>query len=348
MIKKEIFGQLNNGEKVYEYTISNGTATLSVLTYGATIRTLKVPSNNGVLDVVLGYDTLNEYITNSGYLGAVIGRNSNRVKGSNFQIYGKKITLNINDNGCNNLHGGIYGFNAKNFEVTTLDEASNTIELCHFSPNGDEGFPGNMFCYVKYTLQGTTLDIEYSAKCDENTVCNLTNHSYFNLCGEGEETALDTYLQIDSDAYTPLDNDLVTTGEILPVDGTPFDFRSPKQICKDVDSANAQIQIMGGYDVNFCLNNNGKYQKVITCYNKTSGVVMEVLTDRIGVQLYSGNFLEKTKGKGDSYYVRRSGFCLETQSYPGALNNPNFPSIILKANEKYQAKTTYKFDILKD
>ena len=346
MITKNIFGKLNNGETVYEYTVDNGVASFSVLTYGATVRTLKVPSKNGILDVVLGYDTLEEYVNNGGYLGAVIGRNSNRVKGSDFQIFGKKITLNINDRGTNNLHGGIKGFNAKNFDVTSVDEENNSIELCLFSPNGDEGFTGNMFLYVKYTLDGSSLDIEYTAKCDENTVCNITNHSYFNLSGAGEKIALDTYLKINADKYTPLDSDLVATGEILPVAGTPFDFKEFKQIQKDIDACDAQLEIMGGYDVNFCLNNNGSYQKVISAYNTGSGVTLDVYTDRIGVQLYTGNFLEGLKGTGNTAYPYRSAFCLETQSYPGALNNPNFPSVILKANEKYFAKTTYKFGLM--
>ncbi len=346
MITKNIFGKLNNGETVYEYFIDNGVASTSILTYGATVRTLKVPSKKGLIDVVLGYDTLEEYVNNGGYLGAVIGRNSNRVKGTDFQIFGKKITLNINDRGCNNLHGGIKGFNAKIFDVTSVDENNNSIELCLFSPNGDEGFLGNMFLYVKYTLNGTSLDIEYTAKCDENTVCNITNHSYFNLSGEGEKIALDTFLKIDADKYTPLDGDLVATGEIMSVEGTPFDFREFKKIDRDIESDNAQLKIMGGYDVNFCLNNNGEYKKVISAYNEGSGVTLDVYTDRIGVQLYSGNFLEGLKGKSGSVYPKRSAFCLETQSYPGALNNPNFPSVILKANEKYFAKTTYKFGLL--
>ena len=244
------------------------------------------------------------------------------------------------------MHGGIKGFNAQNFNVTSVDEKCNSIELCLFSPNGDEGFSGNMFLYVKYTLDGTALDIEYSAKCDENTVCNITNHSYFNLSGAGEKIALDTFLKIDANKYTPLDNDLVATGEIASVDGTPFDFRQFKKMDRDIDSDNPQLKIMGGYDVNFCLNNNGEYKKVISAYNETSGVSLEVLTDRIGVQLYTGNFLEGLKGKGETTYPYRSGFCLETQSYPGALNNANFPSVILKANEKYFAKTTYKFGII--
>ena len=346
MITKSIFGKLNNGETVYEYIVDNGTASASILTYGATVRTLKVPSKKGMLDVVLGYDTLEEYVNNGGYLGAVIGRNSNRVKGANFQIFGKKITLNINDRGCNNLHGGIKGFNAQNFTVTSVNESENSIEFCLFSPNGDEGFTGNMFLYVTYTLDGSSLDIEYSAKCDENTVCNLTNHSYFNLSGAGEKIALDTYLKIDADNFTPLDNDLVTTGEILSVSGTPFDFREFKKIDRDIECDNAQLKIMGGYDVNFCLNNGGIYKKVISAYNENSGITLDVYTDRIGVQLYSGNFLSGVKGKGGATYPKRSGFCLETQTYPGALNNPNFPSVILKANEKYFAKTTYKFGLL--
>jgi aldose 1-epimerase len=244
------------------------------------------------------------------------------------------------------LHGGIKGFNAHNFSVTSVNEDKNSIEFCLFSPNGDEGFTGNMFLYVTYTLDGSSLDIEYSAKCDENTVCNLTNHSYFNLSGAGEKIALDTYLKIDADNFTPLDNDLVTTGEILSVSDTPFDFKEFKKIDRDIECDNAQLKIMGGYDVNFCLNNGGIYKKVISAYNENSGITLDVYTDRIGVQLYSGNFLSGVNGKGGATYPKRSGFCLETQTYPGALNNPNFPSVILKANEKYFAKTTYKFGLL--
>ena len=341
MVTKHLFGKVDDKD-VFKVILTSKTATASIITFGATLQSLIVPSKNGVVDVVLGYDTLDEYLQNDGYLGATCGRNSNRIKNASFNLLGEKINLNAND-GANNLHGGNVGFSHKVWNIDELSENDCSVTLSLLSRDGEEGFPGNMNVSVKYTLDNSTLNIEYFATTDKATVCNLTNHSYFNLDGDGSSTAHDAFIKIDSNFVTEVDNQLLPTGNIVSVKNTPFDFTNFKQIKTDILSENEQVRFMNGYDCNFCLNSNGAYAPVITAYSNFSNVALTVYTDRPGVQLYTGWFLTDRKGKNGKTYVKNTSFCLETQSYPDAVNNKNFPSVILNPNEKYYTKTSYEF-----
>ena len=343
MVTKQLFGKVNEKD-VFKVILTSKTATASVITFGATLQSLIVPSKNGVVDVVLGYDTLEEYLQNDGYLGATCGRNSNRIKKASFELLGKTYTLNAND-GANNLHGGNVGFSHRVWDIDELDEINSSVTLSLFAIDGEEGFPGNMQVKVKYTLTGSALTIEYFATTDKETVCNLTNHSYFNLDGDGSLTAHDAFIKIDSDYVTEVNSELLPTGNLVPVKNTPFDFTNFKKINADILSDNEQVRFMNGYDCNFCLNNNGAYAPVITAYSNYSGVALTVYTDRPGVQLYTGWFLTDRNGKNGKTYVKNTSFCLETQTYPDAVNNKNFPTAILNPNEKYYTKTSYEFTI---
>ena len=340
MISKNFFGTTLNGEIVHCYTIKNGGLVAKILNFGATLQSLKIPASGTDIDVVLGYDTVCEYERNEGYLGAVIGRNANRIKNGKFTLNGTNYTLNIN-NGINNLHGGNVGFSHKVWEVENFNENENSITLCLISPSGDEGFPGTLKTKVTYTLTNTALHVEYFASTDATTVCNLTNHAYFNLNGEGSDGALDVLLYVNALSYTPIDSDLNTTGESKSVIGSPFDFTGKKLINKDINENNVQLKYMQGYDVNFALSGEG-YRLVATCENQNNGVILNVYKE--GLQLYTANFLD-TVGKGGKKYARRSALCLETQSFPGAINQPNFKSVVLNPNENYYSKTTYEFII---
>ena len=347
MIKKSLFGTTLLGEKVYKFDLISNTATASILTFGATIQSLVVPSINGCLDVVLGYDDLLSYEKNDSYLGATVGRNCNRVKNAEFYLNNKLIKLNKND-GANNLHGGNVGFSHRVWSVKDVDEENLSLTLSIFSPDGEENFPSNVEVDVKYTLIGSELIVEYFGSCDAPTVLNLTNHSYFCLDGEGATTAHDAYFKVNADYTTEVDGGLIPTGKLSAVKNTPFDFKDFKQIKKDILSNDKQIEYMNGYDCNFCLNNNGNYEEVATVYSNNSKVKLSVLTNNYGLQLYTGYFLTERVGKGGKIYKQNTSICLETQTYPDAVNNKNFPSSILNPNEKYYVKTAYAFSVLKD
>ena len=348
MIKKSYFGATLQGEKVYAYTISNKSCEATVISYGATLTSLKVPSYNGLTDVVLGYDDLLSYQTNDGYLGATVGRNSNRIKNAAFNLFGAEYKLNINDKGVSNLHGGPTGFSYRVFDVLPYDENDVSVEFSYFSKNGEENFPGDLLTYVKYTLtENCELKIEYNAKTDKTTLCNLTNHTYFNLNGEGNEGAHDNYLKINANYFTPGDEYLIPTGEILSVENTPFDFRNFKRIDQDINANDIQIKHQQGYDVNFCLSTSGEITTVATAYSTKTGIEMNVLTDRPGIQLYTGAFLTERKGKNGHIYTPNTSFCLETQTYPAAANISHFPSAVLKTNEKFISTTIYAFTVKK-
>ena len=347
MIVKSLFGKTANAENVYKYDLISDLSKVSILTFGATIQSFIVPSKNGDIDVVLGYDELSSYEKLDSYLGATVGRNCNRIKKSKFYLDGKLICLNANDNG-NNLHGGLVGFSHKVWKVVEVDEANTSITLSLFSKDGDENFPSNLEVKTKYTLNGSSLTIEYFGEADGKTVCNLTNHSYFSLDGDGASTAHDTYFKINSNSVTEVDNELIPTGNIVSVKDTPFDFTSFKKINRDILSSNEQIKYMNGYDCNFCLENKGNYQEVAWAYSENSGVSLAVSTNMPGLQLYSGYFLTDRVGKGGKLYKNNRSICLEAQTYPDAVNNKNFPSLIIDKGEKYYAKTTYEFSVTKD
>ena len=345
MIKKEFFGKTASGETVDKYTIIDGGFSASVITYGATLQALLVPAKNGVLDVVLGYDTVKEYEENDGYLGATTGRNTNRIKDGKFTLNGKTYNLAINDKGKSNLHGGVNNFSHKVFTVDGFEENGNSVTFKIFSPAGEENFPDSVNAQVTYTLSGGALTLDYYGETDGETVLNMTNHSYFTLDGDLTDTAHDDLLKIYSEFFTVSDEYLVPTGEIYSVKGTPMDFTEFKPINKDIRADNKFIDIMQGYDLNYCLNSRGVYSLAATAKSLTSGITMDVLTDRPGIQLYTGAYLTERKGKHNRVYTPNIAFCLETQTYPDGLNNAHFPSPLVKKGEPYKTRTTYKFTI---
>lgn len=344
MVKKSLFGTTKNGEKVFAYTIGDGEASATVISYGATLVSLKVPSKRGVKDVVLGYDSLSSYENEDGYLGATVGRNSNRIKNAEFTLFGAKYKLNVNDREVSNLHGGPTGFSYRVFDVLNFDENSNSVEFSYFSKNGEENFPGDLLTYVKYTFENNELTINYLAKTDKTTLCNLTNHSYFNLNGHDGDGAHDNYLKINAEYFTPCDEVLIPTGEILAVENTPYDFRNFKRINQDADADDESLK-RNGYDVNYCLSTDGELKTVATAYSEKTGIIMNVLTDRPAIQLYTGSALTERVGKNGCVYNPNTSFCLETQTYPAACNFPHFPSAVLKTNEKFKSTTVYSFKV---
>ena len=337
MISCRDFGEYN-GKKVKCYTLKNDKIETEIITYGGAIRTLKVNDKNGKkVDVALGYNDLNSYLKNGGALGALIGRFGNRIEKGKFTLNGIEYSLEIN-NGPNSLHGGFYGFDKQVWDAEIEGEK---LKLSYFSKDGEGGFPSNLWTTVFYSLTEDSIKIEYSAKSDGDTVINLTNHSYFNLDGEGCGDVLNTLIQIDADYITPVDENLIPHGEFMKVDGTPFDLRKLQPIGKDIDKPHVVMQNCNGYDTNFVLNGKG-YRCVARASSEKSGITMECWTDQVGVQFYTANFLKGELGKSGAYQ-RRHGFCLETQNYPNAVNCPEYPSAILKKGETYSTTTEFKF-----
>jgi aldose 1-epimerase len=353
-ITKAPFGKTPDGTPVDIYTLKDGALEAHIITYGGIIQSLKVPDKSGsVADVVLGFDSLDEYVTgNKGYFGAIIGRYANRIAGGKFQLDGKTFNTPLNDgpdkaNPVNTLHGGLKGFDKV---VWTGKEIPNGVELTYVSADGEAGFPGKLTAVVRYTLVGKSLKIDYSATTDKDTVVNLTNHSYFNLAGAGNGDILKNELKINASHYTPMDANSIPLGEIAPVAGTPFDFRKPTAVGARINDDNDQLKKGHGYDHNFVLDNNARLSTddsgavAAEVYEPASGRVLEVMTDQPGVQLYTGNFLDGSiTGKGGKVYNRRSALCLETQHYPDSPNHPKFPSTELKPGAKYHTVTIYRF-----
>ena len=336
---KEKFGTLPTGECAFLYTISCGGITAAVTDYGATLVRLLVPDAGGTLaDVVLGYDDCNGYRTGNGAcLGATVGRNANRLKGSAFSIGSMEYRMTPNE-GANNLHSGPQFFFHRLWETESADDTSVTFRLS--SPHGDQGFPGNAVIRVTYALdhQGG-LHIVYDAVCDQDTVFNFTNHSYFNLAGqEKTDAAMDQLLTIPGRFFNPDDAENIPTGELRCVAGTPMDFRSPKPIGRDIGADYEPLHLQGGYDHNWEVFCN---PCAIVC-DPVSGRTMAVSTDCPGIQFYAGNYLDET-GKGGIHYGKRSGIALETQFYPDALHHPEWPQPITKAGEHYRSETVSRF-----
>lgn len=326
------------------YTFENKSGmVMEVTDFGATLYSLLVPDKEGNLcDVVLGYDTPKEYMgeSNTGF-GATIGRNGNRIGKATFTLNGKTYQLEKNNNG-NNLHSGLNYYHHRMWEVKEVTDSSITFSL--HSPDGDQGFPGTFDVDVTYTLTDENeLKIDYYGIPQEDTVVNMTNHTYFNLNGHASGDVLEQEVWMDADAFTATDEALIPTGEIVNVEGTPMDFRVKKAIGRDIDADYEALIFGGGYDHNWCLNNKGKFAKVIEMSSALSGITMEVYTDLPGVQMYSGNFLEKEVGKQGIVYHKRAGICFETQYYPDAINHENFPSPVCKKGEEYKTTTIYKF-----
>ena len=336
------FGITKSGEEVQELTLDNGVLEVKVITFGATIRTLTVPGREGPTDVVLGYDTLAEYEENGGFFGAVVGRYANRIAKGKFTLNGREYTLALND-GPNHLHGGNVGYSHR---VWTVEEtAPDKVVLALDSPDGEEGYPGTLKAQVAYTLTEEGLTIDYRAESDRDTVCNLTNHAYFNLSGHDSGPVLDQSIQILADRYTPTDSLSIPTGEIASVEGTPMDLRQPTPIGARIDEAFPQLLQAGGYDHNWIpVGESGALRPIARASSPATGVSMEVLSTLPGVQFYTGNYLDGCPaGKGGAPYGGRWGFCLETQFYPDSPNHDNFPSCVLRAGEAFRHTTVFRF-----
>ncbi len=341
-ITKESFGQLNDSTPVSLYTLTNDKGiTMKVTNYGGIITSLIVPDKNGNPgDIVLGYDSLSGYLTETPYFGAIIGRYGNRIAKGKFTIDGNEFHLPIND-GPNHLHGGIQGFDKVPWDATEFKTDSTVGLIFHrLSKDMEQGYPGNLDVTVTYTLNNKNeLRFDYLATTDKPTPVNLTQHSYFNLAGEGD--VKDHELLIKSSKYTVVDSLLIPTGELRDVKNTPFDFTTAKPIGKDLMATGGKPI---GYDHNFVLDTKGIDEVAVKVTEPKSGRVMEVFTNEPGVQFYSGNFLNGTiKGKGGKVYNQYGGFCLETQHFPDSPNQPAFPNTILRPGEKYQTTTIYRF-----
>ena len=332
------FGVLSDGQQATLYTITGGGLQATVSDYGVVLVNLFVPDQNGNMDdVVLGFDDANGYAACTTYLGATVGRNSNRIGKAQFTLNGTTYQLEGNDNG-NNLHGGdCYCF--RMWELAEQTENSVTLRL--HSADGDQGFPGNADITVTYALEAEgVLHITYDGVCDADTVFNMTNHSYFNLAGQANvDKAMDQILMMPAAAYTVADAQSIPTGEMRSVEGTPMDFRTPKAIGRDINKDYEALKLQGGYDHNYEVVTN----PCAVLQDPASGRTMSVVTDMPGIQFYAGNFLGKDVGKGGVLYTKRSGICLETQYYPDAVNRPEWAQPIFKAGERYHSETKYIF-----
>jgi aldose 1-epimerase len=335
------------GKPVELYTLKNTNgAVAKIMTYGGIVQSLEVPDKDGKLvDVVLGYDQLDDYVTNNPYFGALIGRYGNRIGGGKFTLNGTTYTLATN-NGPNHLHGGVKGFDKVIWSAKPMcTQDGPALELTYRSPDMEEGYPGNLEVTAVYALtDANELKVTFTARTDKDTVCNLTHHSYFNLSGGG--TILDHLCYINADKTTPVDSGLITTGEIKPVDGTPFDFRKPTAIGDRINDPDVVLQYGPGYDHNWVVNQKqpGELTLQARVTSPKTGIIMEVLSDEPCLQFYAGNFLDGTiKGKGGVVYQKRTGLCLEPQHAPDSPNKPNWPSVVLKPGQTFHNTIIYKF-----
>jgi aldose 1-epimerase len=346
---KQDWGKGPDGQTVELYTLKNAKGTLqaTITNYGAIVTSLQTPDRNGQMaDVVLGFDSTDGYLKEHPYFGAVVGRYGNRIAKGRFTLNGKEYQLATN-NGPNALHGGIRGFDKRVWTARDVSkEGVPALELTYTSRDKEEGYPGNLTARVTYSVTNNNeLRLDYEATTDQDTILNLTNHSYFNLKGQGEGSILDHVIQIQADRFTPVDETLIPTGELKPVAGTPFDFRQPTAIGSRIEHKDEQLIRGKGYDHNFVLNGpQGELSPAARVTEPKSGRVMEVLTTQPGVQFYTGNFLDgKLTGKGGKRYDFRYGFCLETQHFPDSPNKPQFPSVVLKPDATYRSTTVYRF-----
>ncbi len=348
------FGQTQQGVAVNLYTLTNAAGLEARITnYGGIIVSLRVLDRAGRLDdVVLGFDSLAPYLARHPYFGALVGRVANRTAHSRFTLNGVERHVTPT-HGEHQLHGGPQGFDRGVWQARPSETvAGPSLELSHLSPDGDQGYPGNLQVTVTYTLtDDNALRIEYLAVPDQDTPVNLTNHSYFNLRGAGNGDILGHVLWLDADAYTPTDAAQITTGEIRPVAGTPFDFRQPTPIGARIHADDEQLRLAEGYDHNFVLNTpRGQLARFVEVYEPTSGRVMTGYTTLPGVQLYTGNKLgaSPVTGKGGAVYRSYAALCLETQTFPNAVNFPQWPSPIVRAGERYHEITAYQFSTRDD
>ena len=334
------FGKLKDGTPIDLYTLKSGSLEAEIMNYGGIVVSLKVPDRSGkVADVVLGYDTLDDYVRNNPFFGAIVGRYGNRIAKGKFKLDGHEYALAVN-NGENSLHGGTAGFDKRVWSGRIEGDA---LVLKYVSKDGEENYPGNLSTTVKYRLRTDGLRIEYTATTDKDTVVNLTNHSYFNLAGQDD--VLNHEVTIQADRFTPVDQGLIPTGELRKVEGTPFDFRTPHRIGERISNEDEQLRFGQGYDHNWVLTRKGGELSLAARVSEPStGRVMEVFTTEPGLQFYTGNFLDGTiTGKGGKVYSRRSAFCMETQHFPDSPNHPSFPSTELKPGHTYHTITEYRF-----
>jgi aldose 1-epimerase len=349
-ISQRSFGKTKDGVAVSLFTLRNSKgAEAGICNYGGLVIFLKVPDRNGKLgDVVLGYDNLADYIKDTPYFGAMVGRYGNRIAKGKFTLDGKEYTLAIN-NGPNALHGGLVGFDKVVWEPRILaTPVGPALELRYTSKDGEEGYPGNLSVTAVYTLtDDNALKLEYTATTDKDTVINLTQHSYFNLAGKGD--ILKHEVMMPADKFTPVDSTLIPTGELKPVAGTPFDFRTSTAIGARIGQDDEQLKYGNGYDHNWVMNKPmGQLGLMARVYEPTTGRVLEVYSTEPGLQFYTGNFLDgKLTGKGGWVYQFRNGFCMEPQHYPDSPNQPNFPSVVLKPGQVYKSTIVFKFSVQK-
>jgi aldose 1-epimerase len=344
-VTSQPFGKMPDGTPVEIFTLSDGACEARIATYGGIVVSLKAPDRNGKpADVVLGFDDLSGYVANSNgssaaFFGAIIGRYANRIAHGSFALDGKKYSLPLN-NGANSLHGGPHGFNNVVWKAKPVADG---VELSYVSKDGDAGYPGSLSAVVRYTLVKGDLRIEYWATTDQDTVVNLTNHSYFNLAGQGD--ILNHQLTLHSSHFTPVDAGLIPTGELKSVASTPFDFRAATAVGARIDADDEQLHLGHGYDHNWVLDSGGgKLAEAAEVYDPGSGRVLKVLTDQPGIQFYTGNFLDGSiKGKGWEPDALHGALCLETQHFPDSPNHPKFPTTELKPGERYHTVTVYSF-----
>ena len=347
-LRKNNFQKVVDKKQVDLYILANKNGMeMSVTNYGAKIVSLHVPDRNGKLtDVVLGHDSINEYlISEEPYFGAVCGRTGNRIAGGKFTLEGKEYQLAVN-NGPNNLHGGLKGFNAVVWDALQLDEQ--TVVLTYVSHDGEEGFPGTLATRVTYKLtDDNAVQMDYEARTDKTTIVNLTNHSYFNLSGAGDPYIGDHLLTINADVYLPTDDTAIPYGDAEPVVGTPMDFRSPYPIGERIEESFQQLIYGKGYDHTYVLNKQGdELSFCAKAISPKSGITMDVFTTEPGVQLYTGNWMTgEFIAKNEQRYPMRSAFCLETQHYPDSANKPQYPSIILCPDDVFKSQTVYRFAV---
>jgi len=344
-VTSKYFGKTPQGEPVYLHTLTNKNGmSVSIMDYGATVVKLIVPDRNGKLgDIALGFDKLTPYFPLTTYFGATIGRYGNRIAKGQFELDGHSYQLPLNDHG-NSLHGGDKGFDKRVWKEEAVESDSPAVRFSRLSPDGEEGYPGNLYTSVTFTVtEDNRLRISYQATTDKPTVINLTNHTYFNLAGAGNGTVLDDVVAIRANAYTPVDSGLIPTGEIKDVKGTPFDFTSPTPIGLHLKEVGGKPV---GYDHNFVLEKGlfSDWSLAARVEEPTTGRTMEVYTDQPGLQFYTGNFLDGTlTGKGGKSYPQYAAFCMETQHFPDSPNHDNFPSTVLKPGDTYKTTTVYAF-----
>jgi len=346
-VTRTSFGNLADGASVDLYTLKSSEVEARIATYGARIVAIETGDRDGnVADIVLGHNSTEEYLQGTDpYLGVICGRFSNRIGKGQFTLDGEPVQTTIN-NGPNMLHGGTEGFNRHNWQA---QEVPDGVEFTLVSPDGDQGFPGTLTATVRYTLNANQLRIDYTATTDQLTVVNLTNHAYFNLSGEGNPSILDHVLTLNAGHYTPIDATLIPTGEIPAVEGTPFDFTQPTRVGERIGEDNEQLHRAGGYDHNWVVRGDaGTLRPAAEIFDPISGRALKVHTTEPGIQFYSGNFLDGARtGKSGAPYIKRSGFCLETQHFPDSPNHPNFPSTELRPGETYRSTTDFIFTIQK-